>query len=255
MKRNPPIESAGSGRDLTPGERVGKKAARKTPKNELATNEPESRSGGIGPLVTSVLANARDAAFIAAIVLYFAGFMYRYAFRQSWGITSPDDTPVYTYMVYAVFPIEDKYGDLLALLIGAAIILIFLDAAMKHWPSIPNLRPVVAGGVIIAVFLVLQSGARDAAVQAFSPLRENGLPGAHFHLSREVRTLRTYDAFINDDKNDLLSIVEETPDTYYVLDQATPGPDRMLPDGVLYHIPKADVDYVTSDIVSPGQPH
>lgn len=222
---------------------------------------PKPQEPSLSEFGKSILANARDAAFIAAIFLYFAGFMYRYMYRQVWGITSSDGDPAFFgYLVYSYQPLEASWGWLLGISAALVIILVVLGALSRRWGPervslLLGLRTLSVSAAVVGFFATLLWGASAASVAAFQNIRQGNLPGTFLVFKDPKQSTRVYGTqFMTDNSNDLLTIVEETKDSYYVLDQ--PGMvEKPIPDGKLFVIPKQSIAFVTRDVVTPGIPH
>jgi len=212
----------------------------------------------------SFLANARDTAFIVAIFLYFAGFMYRYLYRQAFGITSSDGDPqFYGYLVFAVPTLQQGWRPIL-LIAATAVALVLLIDFLGHWSEpILLLRPLVVCAGIVLLFITLTTDAQLAAVHSFTQIRAGELPGARIKFFDDAKARVAYGVnFMKDNQSDVLSVVEETKDAYYVLDQpgisqiSPPNESAPLADGKLVLVPKKEVDYITTDLVGlPNQVH
>src|ERR1700683_119361 len=192
------------------------------PEVDKKANAKVPVEGTLSVFAGSILANARCPAFVAAIFLYFAGFTYRYMYRETWGITSPDDgTPFYNYLVYSVFPISSAWLPIAGILVVTVATAFFYDRARMKWGNLPNLRPLIAALAVIGLFIVLDGASRSSAVAAFDPIRRGLLPGAHLHFADEKKARSAYGAdFMRDNDSSAdggeaqgaLTIVEETAD-------------------------------------------
>jgi hypothetical protein len=228
--------------------------------NIPASQDTEGMQADSGPSLAAFsrafLANARDMAFIVAIFLYFAGFMYRYLYRQAWGITSADGDPqFYGYLVFAAPTLQIGWQQILLIAASAVILVLLIDFVAHRWEQLLILRPIVVVVSIVLLFVTLTKDAQLAAVHSFNQIRRGTLPGAQITFLDDAKARRAYGAdFMTDNAADLLSVVEETKDAYYVLDQRGTAA-RFLPDGKLVLVPKKEVDYISSDLVAPNQIH
>ncbi len=196
-------------------------------------------------------------AFIVAIFLYFTGFMYRYMYRQVWGITSSDADPqFFGYLVYAELPLQVDW-ERLALIVTLTIASLLITAALTkylRWAIL--LRPTIVFVAIVSLFAVLIDDARHAAILSLNRIRRGyGVPGAQIYFNDPVKARHVYPAsFLRDNQQGVVFIVEETKSGYYVLDQQGFN-SIFLPDAKLVLVSKNDVRYISTDIVAPGQPH
>jgi hypothetical protein len=232
------------------------------PNETPGTEDPEESNddGGrsLAAFSRALLANARDTAFIVAIFLYFAGFMYRYLYRQVWGITSSDGDPqFYGYLVFAVPTLQQGWHWILLIAASAVALVLLVDFLAQWWEQILLLRPLVVSAGIVLLFVTLTTQAQLAAVNSFNQIRRGELPGARIKFFSDAKARAAYGAnFMQDNENGVLSVVEETKDAYYVLDQPgisasilPNGSEATLPDGALVLVPKKEVDYIKSDLV------
>ena len=214
----------------------------------------------------SALANARDIAFVMAIFLYFAGFTYRYLYQEAWGITTKQDgLDLFGYLVYAYAPLSAIWLWLLAIVVGIGLVLITLEAVFTidrlHRVAFffPPLRILVVAAGVISCFPLLAFGARDAAINSFRDIREGDLPATRVYFKAKFADLLRKDPpyggqLLDDDATGNLTIVEESSDAYFVLDQ--PGMrSEFLPIGTLVRIPKDQVEFLATEVVQPGRPH
>lgn len=222
----------------------------------MQSDEPRSYRN-TATFFKDLLAHARDMAFIVAIFLYFSGFMYRYMYRQVWGITSSDADPqFFGYLVYSELPIQFGWQRLVLIVVLAGALLLIAAALTKYVRWAVILRPIIVSIAIVSLFVALIDDSRQAAILSLNRIRRGyAAPGATIVFNDAAKARDLYPAsFLHDNAQGVVFIVEETKNGYYVLDQQGLN-DKFLPDGKLMLVPKADVKYILSDIVAPGQAH
>ncbi len=218
---------------------------------------PNQPAGPIG----SVLANARDVAFIMAIFLYFAGFMYNYYYQEAWGITGGRSVvDIFGYLVYSYAPLSAAWLWLLSVVLVSGVCLLGTDmllrtqAFQRYSVALLAIRMLIIAVAVTSFFPLLALGARQAAVSSVDRIREGRLPAARLYFTDAFRRALQKGGGASSDvlaNLDDVTIVEETADSYYILDQPEmtwPHP----PVGTLLRIPKSEVRYIATQVITPG---
>ena len=216
------------------------------------------------------VAAARDVVFLVAIYLYFAGFVYRVFFAETFGIPAVTDTPVYSYMIFAYDAVAPNLGWFAALMLALFAFDTWIGVLSRKERR-TRLETVAVGSeaalfavVAILLFPMLFYCAQGAALADAKAIRCGVLSTA----TRAVIDFKPgkaagYDAdFVAAVPLGAVYLLARTDDAYYVLYQPdTPSPvpsNRTATNAAAdagrgcgyrsaartYQIPKTDVEHV-----------
>ncbi|MGP6159294.1 MAG: hypothetical protein ACLPYS_17610 [Vulcanimicrobiaceae bacterium] len=236
----------------------------------MADGSSTTPSSGDGTTRAFSLATARDVAFLAAIYLYFAGFVYGDFFTHTFGIPAATDTPVYTYLIYAYNALTPNLAQLSALaiaLFGASVYFSILGTKARpaRWETtlVNSERALLAVGAL-GLFPLLFFCAQRAALANADAIRCGASSGAaRVVLSFKPERAATYDAdFVAASKQGSVLLLARSADAYFVMYQpaggapvlrgsssaSTPAPAAggcgFLSAARTYEVAKTDLDHV-----------
>jgi hypothetical protein len=209
------------------------------------------------------LDSARNAALLAGIYLYFAGFVYRDFFSHELGVPADSSTPVYTYISYAYDALSVAAVPIVAIVVALFTYhAIAREAAARKriravGVGLARIETAVFALVAIALFPFIFVVAQTSAVANARSLRLGEL---HFATPVVVtfnpNAAASYDsAFLkaNGASGASVFLVSQSSDTYYVLYQPTgpvpfavPAERTYLPAADVIAIPKTDVEHITT---------
>ena len=205
--------------------------------------------------ITSVLAIARDVAFIASVYLAFAGFLYHYFYLSAFGIpftvgtVGASQVLVYSYAVFSMHPWP------IIVILAAGVAAYLLISLITQYRRILVYRRMLQSVVILvaalllfpAVYAAASSAAQDVAIEVRSGQSGNT---AHLHFAQDQ--VGRYTTVATDSERDQLTIVAETGDRYFVLDQhRSPSANQCLvPDSKVYAVPRGAVSYIALDVLA-----
>jgi hypothetical protein len=190
--------------------------------------EKDNRDGM--QVVASALSMARDAVVLAAVYLYFAGFMYKYYYYESFHIKSALDTVspyvafVYSYTVF--------WENLTELVIAAVVGLVLVGIVLLSTSAHPERRRVAIGGlaIVLAVlaFPAINRWSWRAAVGDAADTRRTAALGNDTALTLVDDKKNLYRAdFLSAASGEGLHILAKT-DKYTYLLQQPPGGSKAM---------------------------
>jgi hypothetical protein len=197
------------------------------------------------------LSRARDAAFIGAIYVFFAGFTYRHYYLEHFAIggsgvdESPPDTCAYAYTVVT----DNLQWFILA---GLFVALMWFLAWFCNVPAVPVVIVLVAFGA--TGFFLIDRAAYSAALMESTAVRGHSDPDytLEIDISAAGRQLLGKD-LLNAASSNGLRLLSKTSTDYYFLRQplSRRGTDTELPRGFVYTIPRSYV--IDIKTVLPGK--
>jgi hypothetical protein len=214
----------------------------------------------------NAIARIRDVAFIAAVYLFFAGFIYRYYYLTSFGISPKfEDSALYSVLVYAYSVFDDVFQRSpfthRSLWILAAVLLIVAVGANAYLRATRRLyrwkaarialalrRIALPAAVIVALMLIpwLFNAAERAGLSDAAKVR-----AAHNGIDYAVSVTLTDEAAKHYDK-DLRSalasysvrLISESDSVYYFLDQPPSAAQTDVMRGAVFAVRKEDVQSI-----------
>lgn len=257
-----------NGHPIPPEEPPLKQPAHTQPPHEEAHDPPTPSPP---PQRSFSLDTVRTFAFLAAVYLYFAGFVYREFFAHTLGIPSGYNVPIYSYIIYSYFALagteETPFGIPAWWVIGFMTAVTAIPWGFQAWAEwqqhtrlstlLSRFKTVFLSSVAVLLFPVIYRFAHAAGVQA----AVNPDPGTqeffktHVTVTYQPGAAAAYgNACIGVAKNvakrpsPLLPcfLVSQTNDAYYVFyKQFSKAPAKVV------EIPKTDVAHITT-IVDQG---
>ena len=202
------------------------------PKEERATNQ------------VSVVGLFRDVTTIAAIYLFFAGFIYRYYYFRGLGIPISDvNASLETVTAYSFSVFADNWFLALVAILAVVICWLFLMRAPRFTATVAPYRLMITFALALAAFPLLYAMARRTAAEEVLRVRLN--PEVVFgRASLTIRKDRMPypDPFKKAVSADSAYILEKTTSALYVyVRQTRLHNSKNEPPGFVYIVPNDDV--------------
>lgn len=207
----------------------------------------------------SILESVRDVAFVCAIYLFFAGFLYQYFWYEALGIPfKATDVGLNQTLVFAYYTFADNLGPVaMACAIGLAVVVATIFAARRFKWSQDTFALVSRWLWILAaviMFPLLYGWSRIATFEALAyPL--SGHPQSIVQFTISKGAMSNYDQYFYRYNGATLTLVAESDKFFYAL--AIPRTDNVpcvksVPGTFVFAVNKADVESLET-IIPPRQ--
>lgn len=214
----------------------------------MATVSAETNSDPNTTRDRSLLETARDVAFICAIYLFFAGFLYQYFWYNALGIPfHPSDVGIDQTLVFAYYAFADNLGSVaIASAVAVIIVLATLVFAPRlHWKG--STRQAVGRGLVllgaIVMFPLLYGWSRVATFEALAhPI--SGHPESLVLFTIRSSAKSNYDQYFYKYNGKTLTLVAESDKFFYALAIPTADIDpcaKIVPPTFVFAVDKDDV--------------
>jgi hypothetical protein len=216
--------------------------------------------------IWNAISRVRDVAFIAAVYLFFAGFIYRYYYLTSFGIDPKfEDSGLYSVLVYAYSVFDDvfqrnPFTHRWLWVIAAALLIVAVGTnaylretrRLYRWKAarvaVELRRVALPAAVIVALILIpwVFNAAERAGLSDAAKVR-----AAHNGIDYAVSVTLTDDAakhYDNDIQSALASyslrLISESDSVYYFLNQPPNPAQTGVMRGAVFAVRKNDVQSI-----------
>jgi hypothetical protein len=197
------------------------------------------------------LGAVRDLSFIAAIYLFFSGFLYHAFVLDALGIPlSEREIPLNYLLVYGYEAVR-RSPDVLVLAVGFVIAYLLSGLLLRRtrWGSVHMRETRLALALLAALiaFPLLYRSALAAAQDQVQLIRI-GETGNTAYFTMKLTARQDYADLLAASAAGSLSIVAESESYYYVLAQKQNVGTCLVPDARVFVVPKADTQFVQISI-------
>jgi hypothetical protein len=197
----------------------------------------------------SILESVRDVAFICAIYLFFAGFLYQYFWYQALGIPfKASEVGLNQTLVFAYYTFADNMVSvaIVCAVVGFIVLALILLARYLKWP--PRTSWLAGRGFLILgavlMFPLLYSWSRAATFEALAhPL--SGHPDSLVRFTIKDSAKSNYDRYFYEDNGATLTLVAESDKFLYALAIPMINTDpcgKRVPQTFVFAVNKDDVE-------------
>jgi hypothetical protein len=203
-------------------------------------------SGGNG---RSILESVRDVAFICAIYLFFAGFLYQYFWYQALGIPfKASEVGLNQTLVFAYYTFADNIVSVAIACVVVGVVALALVLLARRFTLPPRTVWLISRGLLILgavlVFPLLYSWSRVATFEALAhPL--SGHPDSLVQFTIKDSAKSNYDRYFYADNGATLTLVAESDKFLYALAIPTVNTDpcgKRVPQTFVFAVNKDDVE-------------